>query len=48
METDIGRSIGRKFAAVRIGMIKNVQMTPVSIEFTKLSGTEYTMLLESR
>lgn len=48
METDIGRSIGRKFAAVRIGMIKNVQMTPVSIEFTKLSGTEYTMSLESR
>jgi hypothetical protein len=48
METDIGRSIGRKFAAVRIGLIKNMQMTPVSIEFTKVSGTEYTMTIESR
>lgn len=31
MENDIGKSVGRKFAAVKIGMIKNVSMTPVSV-----------------
>jgi len=31
MENDIGKSIGRKFAAVRIGLMKQLQMTPVSV-----------------
>jgi hypothetical protein len=46
METDVGRSIVRKFAAVRIGLMKS--MTPVSLEFTKLSGVEYLFTIESR
>lgn len=31
MENDIGRNIGRKFAAVKLGMMKSVSMTPVSV-----------------
>lgn len=31
MENDIGRNIGRKFAAVKLGMMKTMQMTPVSV-----------------
>lgn len=31
MENDIGKFIGRKFAAVRIGVIKSMSMTPVSV-----------------
>ncbi len=31
MENDVGKSIGRKFAAVRIGLMKTLQMTPVSV-----------------
>lgn len=31
MENDIGRNIGRKFGAVKLGMMKTVAMTPVSV-----------------
>jgi hypothetical protein len=31
MENDIGRNIGRKFAAVKLGMMKTMQMTPMSV-----------------
>jgi hypothetical protein len=31
MENDIGRNIGRKFAGVKLGMMKSVAMTPVSV-----------------
>jgi chromosome segregation ATPase len=36
MENDIGRNIGRKFAAVKLGMMKSVSMTPVSVSFIAL------------
>jgi hypothetical protein len=35
MENDISKSIGRKFGAVKIGLVKQLQMTPVSLEFVQ-------------
>jgi hypothetical protein len=39
MENDVGKSIGRKFAAVRIGLMKQLQMTPVSVSTNSLNNT---------
>ncbi len=48
MENDIGKSIGRKFAGVKIGIMKT-SFTPVAIEFSKgQSAREYMMTIETR
>lgn len=50
MENDISKSIGRKFGAVKIGLVKQLQMTPVSLEFVQAgsNSNQYYFQIESR